>query len=21
LYPLKFEPCYQEKVWGGRRLA
>ena len=21
MYPLKFEPCYQEKVWGGRRLA
>ncbi len=21
MYPLKFDPCYQEKVWGGRRLA
>jgi len=21
LYPLKFEPIYKEKVWGGRRLA
>src|ERR1700733_3710413 len=21
LYPLKFEPIYQYRIWGGRRLA
>ena len=20
LYPLKFEPIYKDKVWGGRRI-
>ena len=21
MYPLRFEPIYQYRVWGGRRLA